>query len=376
MPNFTRCPPRLRRRGRSTSSWNLANRAGRPPSARICSGEAPAPGQQVAGLPPGPRTGQQLGRQQRVGVEARLVARAMARAPGRKAVSGRGSSWRCMAPRLSSTHDQRSTKAAVAAGQVVEAPEAAGEGARVALAADDEVVGRGQGDVLGHAEIVGRGVDVLVPVEGADVEPVVDRGAAEDARGGRAGRPGAERRASGTAKATRCQRPSQSRRSRSWSWACSARSPMVGQGPEAVVGGVVDGALTGAAAHEEALADEAAQARAHLLGRALAGLGHRERVGGGDGAVVAGDAEDEHAGGQVADAHDSRWEASGRGTRPGPGSDRAAARSRSAGRFPHDRQSRRPVSPRVNACAGSADRSPACAGTAVCSTARPLGFEA
>ncbi len=54
----------------------------------------------------------------------------------------------------------------VAAGEVVEAPEAAGERTRVALAADDEAVGRGLGDVLGHAEIVGRGGDVLAPVEG------------------------------------------------------------------------------------------------------------------------------------------------------------------------------------------------------------------
>ncbi len=122
-----------------------------------------------------------------------------------------------------------------------------------------------------------------------------------------------------------------------------------GEGPQAVVGGNVDGALPDAVSCEEALADQPAEARAHLLGRPAARLGDGEDIGGGDRAVVAGDAEDEHARRQVAVADRVR-----RGAGAGRGTD-AAARTVAVvdggdtgggarigrvvtGRLPHDRQ--------------------------------------
>ena len=108
-----------------------------------------------------------------------------------------------------------------------------------------------------------------------------------------------------------------------------------GQDAQPRVGGQVHGPLSDPVALEQTLAHEAAQARTHLLGRAAARLGHRERVGGGDRPVVAGDAEHEDPRGKVAVADRARVDA-GHGTGVWAGDERTGRSP--TGRFQHGRQ--------------------------------------
>ena len=67
----------------------------------------------------------------------------------------------------------------VALGELVERPQAASQLAGIALAADVEVLGGGDDQRVGDAEPLGLGDDVVLPLVGRHVEPVVDAGAAE-----------------------------------------------------------------------------------------------------------------------------------------------------------------------------------------------------
>ena len=182
--------------------------------------------------------------------------------------------------------------------------------------------------MLGDAEIAGGDGDVLAPVVRVDVEAVVDRCAAEQtevvSEGVAGPSPGLGDGEGGEVPPAVPVAPVEVLVAGAQGTASHG-----GQRPEALVGGAVLGPLPGALAHEEALADEAAQAGPHLFGGAVAGLGDGERVGGGDRAVVPGDAEHEHARREVADADHGR--------RPVGGGDRARprpARSRSGRSFP------------------------------------------
>ncbi len=315
----------------------MAKRAGRPPSARICSARRRLRDQQVARGPPGPGAGEQLGGQQRVGVEARPVGDGHGQRPREEGGVGQRRVLALHGAEVVEDTGPALDEGGVARGQVVEAPEAAGHGARIALTTDDEAVGRRHRDVLDDAQVARDRGDVLAPVARADVEAVVDGRAAEQAEVVAEGVAGAS---PGLGDREGDEVPPPVPVGPVEVLVAGAPRPVAhgGQRPEPVVGGSVLGAQAGAVAHEEALAEEAAEARAHLLGRTVAGLGHRERVGRRDRPVVPGHAEHEHAGGEVADAHHRRRSVSG-GVRVGSaGCGRARLGRAIAGRFPHDRQ--------------------------------------
>ena len=231
----------------------------------------------------------------------------------------------------------------VAGGEVVEAPQAPGEGPGLGLAPHGQAIGGRLRDVLGDPELGGDAGDVLAPVVRADVEAVVDRGAAEATEALAQGVAGG---APGLGDGERHQVP-----------AAVPVAPfevlLAGlhgadahrrQGSQPGVGRQVRGPLAGPLALEQALGHQAAQARAHLLGRPDARLGDGERVGRRDRAVVAGDPEHEHAGGQVAVAERPDGLV-GRGWRRRPcvGPRRVGRGRISPGRSTHDRESRRPL---------------------------------
>ena len=161
--------------------------------------------------------------------------------------------------------------------------------AGVVLAADVEVVGGGDGDVVGHAESVGLGGHVLLPAVGRHVEPVLDGGAAEveqvvaervaggalglgDGEGGEV--PGAV--PAPTGRVLGVGQPG----------ALHAGA----ERPHARRGGPVDGLAAVAVAVEEPLGHQAAQARPDLVAGEPARVGHRVELVGHDRAVVVGHA--------------------------------------------------------------------------------------
>src|SRR5690606_18005060 len=95
----------------ATRSWNVANRAGRPPAARTRTARRRLRTSSSRAARPGQGRRRSSRRSNGSASPPPRYSTPIARAPGRKAESGSGSPARSMARRRSSTPDQRSRKA-------------------------------------------------------------------------------------------------------------------------------------------------------------------------------------------------------------------------------------------------------------------------
>ena len=91
---------------------------------------------------------------------------------------------------------------------------------------------------------------------------------------------------------------------------------VAGQGPVALVGGAVDGGPAAAVPLEQALGDDAPEARPELVGADAARFGDREQLGGVHGAVGVGHPEDEDPGRHVGRDQPGRVAHDRQATRP------------------------------------------------------------
>jgi hypothetical protein len=183
----------------------------------------------------------------------------------------------------------------VPGGHLVEGPEGGRQLPGVAHAADLELVGAGQREVLVEPESLGLGPDVLLPRVGGDVEAALDGRPAEveePVAQAVPGRPAGLGHGEGRQPPAPVPPPAGGVLGVGQPGALEVAAELGGAG----LGGRVDGVPTAAAAGEQPVAHQPAQARAHLLGGLAAGLGHRVQLVGPDGPVLVRHAEDEHPG--------------------------------------------------------------------------------
>ena len=308
------------------TSWsNAANSAGRSCSARRRRAWRRLVTSRSRRRPPGPRAGEELRREERVAEEHLLERDHHGERAGQEVAVG--DAVVPLAQPLEDGHDLLvlADEAGVGRGQVIDGPQGPRQLTRRADAADVEIVGARRADVLQDAQLLGAVPHVLLPRVRAHVEAVVDGRAArvdEALPQAVARRPPVLRDGEGDEVPAPVPALSLAVLAVRQLVALERAEPQV----VAERGGAERGGAPGAFADEQALGDQAAQARADLLAGLAAGVGDVVELGGIDRSVGSGHPEHQHPGRNFDGryAHDRHRPRPGAARQPASWSQRAA----------------------------------------------------